>query len=163
MLKTALCRQLGMEYPIFSVGFARMAGPDLAAAVSNAGGLGFIGAAYLSPEQIAQAARDVKSKTTQPFGINLFAPSAPASSFPSPDVAIRRVAPYFSELGLPAPSLPELSAFSYPTPLRSACSLRIGEGNQSMERRGTRCARSGRRSIEGHGKSGSEGVRCHNS
>jgi NAD(P)H-dependent flavin oxidoreductase YrpB (nitropropane dioxygenase family) len=37
VLRTGLCRELGIEYPIFSVGFARMAGPELAAAVSNAG------------------------------------------------------------------------------------------------------------------------------
>src|SRR6202007_825161 len=98
-------RKLDLLHPIIQ---APLAGggdtPELVAAVSNAGGLGFIGAASLSPQQIAQQARDVKTKPPQPFGINLFAPSATASSSVSPDFAIRRVAPYFSELGLPAPS-----------------------------------------------------------
>jgi nitronate monooxygenase len=105
---------LRFQHPIIQ---APLAGggdtPELVAAVSNAGGLGFIGAAYLSPEQIMQAARDLKTKTTRPFGINLFAPSAPASPSISPDVAIRRVAPYFSELGLPAPSLPASTSFTF--------------------------------------------------
>lgn len=43
MLQTPLCRQLGIDYPIFSVGFAAGAGPELAAAVSNAGACGVLG------------------------------------------------------------------------------------------------------------------------
>lgn len=112
---------LKLQHPIIQ---APLAGggdtPELVAAVSNAGGLGFIGAAYLSHEQIAQAARNVKSKTTRPFGINLFAPSAPASPSISPDAAIRRVAPYFSELGLPAPSIPAGPIFSFTEQLGAA-------------------------------------------
>jgi nitronate monooxygenase len=105
---------LKFQHPIIQ---APLAGggdtPALVAAVSNAGGLGFIGAAYLSPELIAQAGRDVKARTTRPFGINLFAPTAPVSPSISPDVAIRRVAPYFSELGLPAPSLPAGTSITF--------------------------------------------------
>ena len=112
---------LKLQHPIIQ---APLAGggdtPELVAAVSNAGGLGFIGAGYLSPEQIAQAARNVKSKTTRPFGINLFAPSAPASLSISPDAAIRRVAPYFSELGLPATSIPAGPIFSFTEQLGAA-------------------------------------------
>lgn len=94
--------------------------PELVAAVSNAGGLGFIGAAYLSPEEILQAAGNVKSRTSRPFGINLFAPSAPASSKISTDAAIRRVAPYFMELGLPVPSSLAGPAFSFADQLTAA-------------------------------------------
>ena len=42
-LKTPLCRELGIDYPIFSVGFAESAGPELVSAVSNAGGFGVLG------------------------------------------------------------------------------------------------------------------------
>jgi nitronate monooxygenase len=94
--------------------------PELVAAVSNAGGLSFIGAAYLSPEQITETARIVKSKTTHPFGINLFAPSAPAAPSISPAIAIERVAPYFAELGLPAPSLPSGPSFTFSDQLAAA-------------------------------------------
>ena len=107
-------QNLKIKHPIIQ---APLAGggdtPELVAAVSNAGGLGFIGAGYLSPEQITQAARNVKSNTSRPFGINLFAPAAPVSASISQDVAIRRVAPYFSELGLPAPSLAAGPSFTF--------------------------------------------------
>jgi nitronate monooxygenase len=94
--------------------------PELVSAVSNAGGLGFIGAAYLSPEQIALSAREVKSKTSRPFGINLFAPMTPTSASASPEAAMRRVAPYFSELGLPAPSLPAGPSITFSDQLAAA-------------------------------------------
>ena len=107
-------RNLYVQHPIFQ---APLAGggdtPELVAAVSNAGGLGFIGAAYLSPDQIALVANSVKAKTTRSFGINLFAPSTPVSPSISSKAAIGRVAAYFSELGLPAPSLPAGPAFSF--------------------------------------------------
>ena len=114
-------RALNLHNPIIQ---APLAGggdtPELVAAVSNAGGLGFIGAAYLSPDQIGQTARAVKSQTTLPFGINLFAPSAPpALSIPT-DVAIQRVAPYFAELGLPAPSLPSGPSSTFSDQLAAA-------------------------------------------
>jgi nitronate monooxygenase len=117
----AFLRALKFRHPIIQ---APLAGggdtPDLVAAVSNSGGLGFIGGAYLSPEQIAQTARIVKSKTTGPFGINLFAPSTPASSSAAPEIAIRRLAPYFSELGLPAPALPAGPSFTFSDQLAAA-------------------------------------------
>jgi NAD(P)H-dependent flavin oxidoreductase YrpB (nitropropane dioxygenase family) len=51
-IETALCRTLGIRYPIFSVGFGISAGPELAAAVSNAGGCGVIGASGMDPTEI---------------------------------------------------------------------------------------------------------------
>jgi nitronate monooxygenase len=69
--------------------------------------LGFLGAAYLDPGQIREAARAVRGKTSRPFGINLFAPRpVPEFSGDARRRAIERLAPYFSELGLPAPALP---------------------------------------------------------
>jgi len=48
---------------------------ELVAAVSNAGGFGVLGAAELSPEQILEAARDIKALTSKPFGIDLLFPA----------------------------------------------------------------------------------------
>lgn len=79
--------------------------PELAAAVSEAGGLGFIGAAYLSPEQIRTAAAKVRALTGRPFGINLFAPW-PDPGAPDPSAAIAAVAPFFEDLGLQRPAAP---------------------------------------------------------
>src|SRR5690349_17237206 len=104
-LTTDLTRRLGLRHPIIQ---APLAGggdtPELVAAVLNAGALGFIGAAYLTPVQIASTAAAVVAKTSRPFGINLFAPQ-PARESPSlPKAMIARLGPYFAELGLPLPT-----------------------------------------------------------
>jgi len=93
-LTTDLTRRLGLRHPIIQ---APLAGggdtPELVAAVLNAGALGFIGAAYLTPVQIASTAAAVVAKTSRPFGINLFAPQ-PARESPSlPKAMIARLGP----------------------------------------------------------------------
>jgi nitronate monooxygenase len=52
--------------------------PALAAAVSGAGGLGFLGAGYLSPQRLADDVRATRELTDEPFGVNLFVPGPPA-------------------------------------------------------------------------------------
>jgi nitronate monooxygenase len=107
-LDTALTRRLGLAHPIVQ---APLAGggdtPALVAAVAEAGGLGFIGAAYLTPDQIGAAARAVRAHTRRPFGVNLFAPVRAPEPVPA-DAAVARVAPFFAELALPYPSVPPL-------------------------------------------------------
>src|SRR5271166_1539809 len=108
---TVLTRILKLAHPVIQ---APLAGggdtPDLVAAVSNAGALGFIGAAYLTSEQIIATAAAVRARTSRPFGINLFAPLLPKESPGDPETMLARLAPYFTELGLPAPALPKSSA-----------------------------------------------------
>jgi len=120
---TALMRRLAMRHPIIQ---APLAGggdtPALVAAVSEAGGLGFIGAAYLSSEQIAEAGRAVRAKTQRPFGINLFAPGKPPSASDSAR-ACAAVAPYFAELGLPAPTAPALPKDGFEVQLAAALNV----------------------------------------
>jgi NAD(P)H-dependent flavin oxidoreductase YrpB (nitropropane dioxygenase family) len=53
-LRTPICEDLGIEYPIFSVGFGSATGPELAAAVSNAGGFGALGASGMPVDEIAR-------------------------------------------------------------------------------------------------------------
>lgn len=80
--------------------------PALVAAVSENGGLGFIGAAYMSPAEIAEICRDVRSRTDRPFGINLFVPT-PVPPIPPADSRARNlVAAVHAELGIPAPPAP---------------------------------------------------------
>ncbi len=71
---TDFCKRLQIRYPII---LAPMAGitnmPKLVAAVSNAGGLGTLGGAYMSPEQLRQAIQEIQSLTDAPFAVNLFA------------------------------------------------------------------------------------------
>ncbi|API88760.1 2-nitropropane dioxygenase [Marinilactibacillus sp. 15R] len=67
----SICKLLGIEYPIFQGAMARIATADLAAAVSNAGGLGIIASGGMSSEQLREEIRKCKSMTEKPFAVNL--------------------------------------------------------------------------------------------
>lgn len=71
MLRTRACELFGIEHPVLLGPMASATGADLAAAVSNAGGLGMIGCAGRSPEWITETARALREKTDRPFGLNL--------------------------------------------------------------------------------------------
>jgi Dioxygenases related to 2-nitropropane dioxygenase len=72
-LQTALCEQFGIKYPLFLAGMAGgPSTPELTAAVSEAGGLGILGAAYMKPEDIRSAVHRIRELTAAPFGVNLF-------------------------------------------------------------------------------------------
>ena len=70
-MKTRITELLGIEYPIIQGGMAWVAEHNLAAAVSEAGGLGLIGAGGAPAEFIREQIREVKKATTKPFGVNL--------------------------------------------------------------------------------------------
>jgi nitronate monooxygenase len=124
-IRTELMRRLGVACPIIQ---APLSGggdtAELVAAVGEAGGIGFIGAAYLTPEQIIERGRVVRGLSSRPFGINLFAPVA-AEALPA-DVrpALARLAPFFAELGLPAPVISDAAVVSFDAQLAAA--LEIG-------------------------------------
>jgi NAD(P)H-dependent flavin oxidoreductase YrpB (nitropropane dioxygenase family) len=84
-LKTRICDMLGIEYPILLAGMGSCAGPTLAAAVSNAGGLGVLGATGLSPEEVRQWIAKTKSLTDKPFGLDLILPHELAASMSLPE------------------------------------------------------------------------------
>src|SRR5215469_6664765 len=70
--RTRLCDVLGIDYPILQSGMGLIAGPDLVAEVSEAGGLGIVAGFMLSADQLRSAIRAVRAKTTRPFGVNLW-------------------------------------------------------------------------------------------
>lgn len=70
MLTTPFCRDLGIGHPVCSVGFGRGAGPELVAAVCNAGGFGVLGATGFSPDDIRSEISRVRELTDRPFGVN---------------------------------------------------------------------------------------------
>lgn len=70
-MKTKVTELLGITYPIIQGGMAWVAEYHLAAAVSNAGGLGLIGAASAPAEWVREQIREAKKLTDQPFGVNL--------------------------------------------------------------------------------------------
>lgn len=70
-----IIHRIGIQYPIIQAGMAGGATtPELVAAVSNAGGLGTLGAGYMQPEQMRKAIRAIKQLTSKPFAVNLFIP-----------------------------------------------------------------------------------------
>ena len=70
-MKTRLTELLGIQYPIIQGGMAWVAEYHLAAAVSNAGGIGLIGAASAPPEVVREQVRKCKELTDRPFGVNV--------------------------------------------------------------------------------------------
>lgn len=70
-MKTRITQLLGIEYPIIQGGMAWVAEYHLAAAVSNAGGLGLIGAASAPPEVVREQIQKTKELTDKPFGVNV--------------------------------------------------------------------------------------------
>jgi enoyl-[acyl-carrier protein] reductase II len=66
-----LCRLLGIRYPICQAGMYQVAYGSLAAAVSNAGGLGVIGSAYMPPARLREEIRTAKAQTDKPFGVDI--------------------------------------------------------------------------------------------
>ena len=70
-MKTRITELLGIEYPIIQGGMAWVAEYHLAAAVSNAGGLGLIGAASAPAEVVREQIRKARELTDKPFGVNI--------------------------------------------------------------------------------------------
>lgn len=95
---------LAIKHPIVQ---APMAGgpttPELIAAVSNAGGLGSLGAAYLPPETLREQVKEIRSLTEEPFGVNLFVPSLFEADPERIEHANMLLGPYRRELGIEAP------------------------------------------------------------
>jgi enoyl-[acyl-carrier protein] reductase II len=71
MIQTRVCDLLGIEYPILQGGMAWVATAELAAAVSNAGGLGIIGAGNAPAEVVEKEIIKALELTTKPFGVNV--------------------------------------------------------------------------------------------
>src|SRR5215470_9190378 len=74
MLHTPICDYFGIKYPILLAGMGGVAMHRLVAAVSNAGGLGVIGAASLSPDMLRNEIRKTRALTDKPFAVDLLAP-----------------------------------------------------------------------------------------
>jgi len=74
-MKTRITELLGIEHPVIQAGMNYCAYPPLVAAVSNAGGLGILGAGSMTADELRQNIRTVKGMTDRPFGVNLLATS----------------------------------------------------------------------------------------
>jgi nitronate monooxygenase len=108
--------------------------PELTAAVSEAGGLGFLASGYLSPEALEERIAQVRELTDAPFGVNLFVPGDPSAATPDLEDYLRRIAPeasrygaelgnarydddgYFEKLALVATQRPAVASFTFGCP-----------------------------------------------
>jgi nitronate monooxygenase len=81
MLRTRLCNLLGIDVPIFAAPMGFITGPELAAAVSNAGGLGIMSFSGNPPPVLREEIQRLRSLTNKPFGVNVLL-SGPHLPFP---------------------------------------------------------------------------------
>ncbi|MFD5234213.1 NAD(P)H-dependent flavin oxidoreductase [Streptomyces qaidamensis] len=75
---TALTELVGVRTPIVQTGMGWVAGPRLVSAAANAGALGILASATMTPERLRSAVREVRSRTDAPFGVNLRADASDA-------------------------------------------------------------------------------------
>jgi nitronate monooxygenase len=100
----SLLRRLGIELPIIQAPMAGVSTPEMAAAVSNAGGLGSIGIGAADPESARGMIRAVRALTDRPFNVNVFC-HAPAAPDPARETAwASRLAPEFARYGATPPT-----------------------------------------------------------
>ena len=71
MIKTAICDLLNIQYPIFQGAMARISDSKLAAAVSEAGGLGIIASGNDCAESVRAEIQRIRAMTDRPFGVNV--------------------------------------------------------------------------------------------
>ena len=71
MLRSPICETIGIKYPVFQGGMAWVANAVLAAAVSNAGGLGIIGSGSAPAAFVSEQIEKARSLTSRPFGVNI--------------------------------------------------------------------------------------------
>lgn len=107
-------QELNIQYPIIQAGMAGgTTTPELVAAVSNAGGLGTLGAGYMNTEQMKEAIKKIKKLTKNPFGVNLFIPEMPDISEKEIKKANDLLRPFREKLKLTEPEFSKPSAQIY--------------------------------------------------
>ncbi len=74
--ETRICELFEIEVPIVLAGMGEASTPTLAAAVSNAGGLGVMGAAVCSPKRLRRWIREIRELTDRPFGVDTLLPAS---------------------------------------------------------------------------------------
>ncbi|MFE2430165.1 NAD(P)H-dependent flavin oxidoreductase [Streptomyces sp. NPDC059373] len=78
-METPLTKLTGVHHPLVQTGMGWVAGPRLVSATANAGALGILASATMSPDRLRSAVREVRARTDAPFGVNLRADAADAA------------------------------------------------------------------------------------
>jgi nitronate monooxygenase len=119
-------KRLGVEHPIIQ---GPLGGgpstPELVAAVSNAGGLGSLGAAYMTPDQIVDAIQRIRSLTEKPFQVNLFAGAWDANAHSDAGPMLELLAEIHQTLGLPPPAAPVSKPDPFPEQFEAVLEARV--------------------------------------
>ena len=102
---TTLTQRLNIALPIIQGPMTGSDTPQLAAAVSQAGGLGFLGCGMRAPQAMREAAAAVRAATDRPFGMNLFVLQTPSPGAAEVAAALGRLAPMYAAFGL-TPQVP---------------------------------------------------------
>ena len=105
MIKSRICEMLGIQYPVFQGGMAWVADASLAAAVSNAGGLGLISSINAGTEAVRNEVRKCREMTDSPFGVNIML-QAPNAAEIAEMVVEEGVKIVTTGAGSPAPYMP---------------------------------------------------------
>jgi nitronate monooxygenase len=114
-------RSLRLSQPIIQAPLGGgAASADLPAAACEAGALGFLGAAYWSPQAIAEVAAALRRRSRGAFGINLFVPPAASSLHADQTKVLQHLAPLHEALGLPPPAAVAAAPDLFPEQLRAA-------------------------------------------
>src|SRR5512132_4646141 len=108
-LRTAVCDLLSIAYPILQSGMGSVAGPELVAEVSRAGGLGILAGLRLSGAELRKGIRRVRELSDRPFGVNLWLHTQirpPVDPAALPEEVVQRVQSTLNtlrtQLGIPA-------------------------------------------------------------
>jgi enoyl-[acyl-carrier protein] reductase II len=110
MLRTPICDMFGTEYPIWLAGMGGVSMAPLVAAVSNAGGLGVIGAATLSANGLRREIRKTRELTDEPFAVDLLAP-VPEMIRPQMQVVFEeKIEIFVASLAVPGEFIAEMHA-----------------------------------------------------
>jgi len=105
MIKSRICEMLGIQHPVFQGGMAWVADASLAAAVSNAGGLGLISSINAGTEAVRNEVRKCREMTDRPFGVNIML-QAPNAAEIAEMVVEEGVKIVTTGAGSPAPYMP---------------------------------------------------------
>ncbi|MBN9522933.1 nitronate monooxygenase [bacterium] len=101
--------RIGIDLPIVQAPMAGVSTPEMAAAVSNAGGLGSIGVGPIDAEPARQMIAAVRAKTDRPFNVNVFCSRPAVANAPREAAWLARLAPEFARYGAtPPPHLTEI-------------------------------------------------------
>ncbi len=113
--RTRITELIGLDHPIVQGPFGGgLSSVELAAAVSNAGGLGSFGAQHLSPEQLTETIAALRAATARAFNVNLWVSThdVPEETFDW-DAAVARLRPLYDEAGVAPPERPRPAAHAF--------------------------------------------------